>query len=580
MLALGIHDGHTATAAVFENGKIVACISEERLNRQKEWAGFPELAISKCLEITKTQPEDFDAIGICSLMPQIGHKGYNKPLWLKRVCGCLVRVLPEGLLQKESNVRMVQAIGQRISQARRHFHTYALARLGFACPVHYYEHHQLHASTAYYTNWYRPDPCLVITLDGSGDGVCASVTIGEKGRLRRIASVFNYNSICEFYTRITQYLGMKPMSHEYKIMGMAPYADEKHRAELMDIFHTFYTVSDRNPLQFINTSRRWKWQLLALLADELAQKRFDNICSATQGLFEEVVLQWLKNVILQTGIHDLALSGGGFMNVKLNGRILNLPEVNSLFIFPSCGDEPNPIGAAIMAAISSGFECKSIEPLGAVYWGPMYTNEQIKLAIERSLVRNGFAVSYHDDIDRHVAGCLAEGKIVGRMTGRMEWGARALGNRSIVADARSQEVIHRINKAIKMRDFWMPFAPAVLSEYRQAYLCLKDGFRCPFMTMACDTKQRAHNDIPAALHPFDHSARPQVVDPVFHPSFYRMIKAFEEKTGVGGVLNTSFNIHGEPIVCSPDDAIHTFLDSDLDAVQMENFFVERIRKGV
>ena len=163
------------------------------------------------------------------------------------------------------------------------------------------------------------------------------------------------------------------------------------------------------------------------------------------------------------------------------------------------------------------------------------------------------------------------------MTGRMEWGARSLGNRSIVADPRSQHTIHRINKAIKMRDFWMPFAPAVLEEKADRYFKRDKEFHCPFMAMAFESKPAAEEEIIAGLHPFDNSARAQLVNPEDHPDFYRMIKAFEDETGVAGVLNTSFNLHGDAVVCTPEDAIYTFLNSDLDAIQIENYYVERIR---
>ncbi len=265
------------------------------------------------------------------------------------------------------------------------------------------------------------------------------------------------------------------------------------------------------------------------------------------------------------------------MNVKLNGKILNLPEVHSLFVFPSCGDESNPIGASIKAALDMGFNHREIETLGTTYWGPEYSNGDVKKEIDRLLPKSGFTTSFHEDIDKYVGRKVANGAIVGRLVGRMEWGARALGNRSIIADPRSPKVIQRINKAVKMRDFWMPFAPAVLTDFRNKYLKLRDNFHCSFMTMACETTREAYRDIPAALHPFDQSARPEVVDQKLHPRFYRMIKSFEKETGVGGVLNTSFNIHGDPIVCSPEDAIQTLISSDLDAVQLENFFVERIR---
>ncbi|MCP4665098.1 MAG: hypothetical protein GY849_01935, partial [Deltaproteobacteria bacterium] len=370
MLTLGIHDGHTATACIMEDGRVLACISEERLNREKEWEGFPEQAIKKCLEITGKSPDQFHGVGICSLMPQIGHGGYYRPSRTKRLFGRLVRIVPQAVLQRESNIGIVQAIGAYLSSNRRERLAEKIKALGFDCPYDFYEHHRLHAATAYYTNWHRPDPCLVITLDGSGDGVSGTVSVGKNGTLTRISGLFNYNSLCEFYTRVTQYLGMKPMSHEYKVMGMAPYADEKYREDLLAVFRRYFRISTNDPLQIHNTSGKWKWQFLDLFRKELFEKRFDNIGGAVQALFEEVVVSWVRNAISMTGIRDLALSGGGFMNVKVNGKILNVPEVDSLFVFPSCGDESNPIGAAILAALGQGFGYREISPLDMISWGP------------------------------------------------------------------------------------------------------------------------------------------------------------------------------------------------------------------
>ncbi|MCP4270031.1 MAG: hypothetical protein GY777_31395 [Candidatus Brocadiaceae bacterium] len=577
MLTLGIHEGHAATACVMEDGKVLACMSDERLNREKEWQGFPALSIKKCLEISGKTPDMFDAVGFCSLMPQIGHNSYYKPLLTKRVFGYLSRILPGFILQRQDNFKIIQAIGFWVSKRRRQELVSCLRDLGFSCDYKFYEHHALHAATCFYTNWYKPRKTLVITLDGSGDGVCGTINIGENWKMERIVSLFNYNSICEFYTKITEHLGMKPMSHEFKVMGMSPYADQKYRQELVDEFRKYFQISEGKPLEIINTSGRWKWQFFDLFKKVLFQKRFDNIAGAVQDIYEEIVLTWVKNAIKETGIHDLALSGGGFMNVKLNAKILDLSELNSLFIFPSCGDDANAVGAAILSAIDHGYDGKDIMPLEMVYWGQSFSNEEIKHAIDRVLPKEGFKVTFHDDIDTYVGEMLAEGHIVGRMSGKMEWGARSLGNRSIVADPRSQAIIHRINKAIKMRDFWMPFAPAVLEESADKYFKRNKEFRCPFMTMAFESTPLARQDISAGLHPFDDTARAQLVDSTLHPSFYRMIKAFEDKTGVSGVLNTSFNLHGDAVVYSPTDAIYTLLNSDLDAIQMENYYVERIR---
>jgi carbamoyltransferase len=576
MLTLGIHDGHTATACLFEDGRVIACISEERLNRIKEWDGFPEESIRKCLEIAGKDIENIDAVGICSIMPQIGYSHYLTPPGYKKLFSSLTRMLPRSLLQRSGNIRLIHSLAGILFKNRRDGITGRLRDMGLRTKkIHFFEHHLLHAASAYYTNWYRNERTLIVTLDGSGDAVCATLNIGEGGRIRRIAEVFNYNSICEFYTRVTQHLGMKPMSHEYKVMGMAPYASKAASAEILSIFRKYFSVSEENPLLFLNNSGLWKWQFNEEFRMTLAEKRFDLIAGAAQDLFEEVIVLWIKNALKSTGAGDLALSGGGFMNVKLNYLVSELPGVSSLFIFPSCGDESNPVGAAIMAALESGFPHERVDPLGMIYWGPSYGVSEIEKAIDLLLKDAGVRIARHENINKKVAEKLSEGKIVGRLTGRMEWGARALGNRSILADPRDPGIINRINIAIKMRDFWMPFAPAILKEHRDEYLNLRGDFRSPFMTIAAPAKENAWDEIPAGLHPFDRSARAQVLDPENHPSFYEVVSKFRDITGVGGVLNTSFNLHGDPIVCSPEDAIDTFLRSGLDILQLEDFLIEK-----
>lgn len=578
MLTLGVHDGHTSTACLMNNGEVIACISEDRLNRNKEFAGFPRQAMDKCLEISNFTPDQVDAVGICSTMPQIGHAAYFQPPWYKRAFSVATRVLPATLLQSPANVARIQSLGKILFKERQTRLRGDLKTAGVTTDkVAFYDHHHLHAATAYHTSWFKDRKTLVITLDGSGDAICATVNVGESGQITRLANVFNYNSVCELYTRVTQFLGMKPMSHEYKVMGMAPYASTSYgREEIVETFRKYFDVSAADPLRFRNTSGAWKWQFQKLLQKDLQGKRFDTISGAVQQIFEEVVVKWVQNAIRETGVYDVALSGGGFMNVKVNYLISQLPEVSSLFIFPSCGDESNPIGACIQAAIDNGMPANQVKTLGMIYWGPEYSIDDIESAIEKDISdQSSLSITRHDDVNQVVAQQLADGQIVGRYTGRMEWGARALGNRSILADARRQQVIHKLNKAIKMRDFWMPFAPAIIIDYREKYLDLRDDFPCPYMTMAPNTKEPAWDAITAGLHPFDKSARAQIIDPENHPSFYDLVCKYERLTGVGGVLNTSFNLHGDPIVCTPSDAIYTFLNSGLDVLQMENIVLEK-----
>ncbi len=577
MLTLGIHDGHTATACLMEDGEILACISEERLNKEKEWAGFPEQSIRECLCLAGRSAEEIDRVGVCSLMPQIGSYGYHNPAWYKRLFGAAVRLLPDRALQSPANVNRVRRLSGMLFGGRRHDIVERLGRMGIPEEkVAFYDHHRCHAATTYYLSWNRDrGRNLVITLDGSGDGVCATINIGDNGRLETIAETFNYNSICEFYTRVTQYLGMKPMAHEFKVMGLAPYASGYGKDDMRNLFRSWFSVSPDDPLQVVNTSGAWKWQFLDRMRRELGFTRFDTIAGATQEVFEEICLQWIRNAIRETGIGNVALSGGGFMNVKLNYVISELPEVESLFVFPSCGDESNPIGACALAALDAGFDYRQIRSMGMPYWGHAYGEEEIRKAIDERLAGLGLGISRHDDVNQALAERLVAGKVAGRFTGRMEWGARALGNRSIVADPRNSQIIHKINKAIKMRDFWMPFAPAILVEYRERYVKLRPDYHCPHMTIAPETHEEAHDAIPAGLHPFDRTARCQILDPENHPSFHDLVTKFERMSGIGGVLNTSFNLHGDPIVMSPEDAIRTFLDSGLEVLQLENWLIEK-----
>ncbi len=576
MLTLGIHDGHTATACLFEDGRVIACISEERLNRQKEWAGFPAESIKRCLSIAGKSPEEIDAVGVCSLMPQIGHAGYESPGLHKRLFSHAARVLPKSLLQRAGNIDWLHRVAPILYRRRRSELRRSIADLGIRTQrITFYDHHLLHAATTYYTSWFKDEPTLVLTLDGSGDATCATVNVGRDGRIERKDQVFNYNSVCELYTRVTEHLGMKPMSHEYKVMGMAPYASRYGFEETLDVFRSYFQIDPSSPTRFVNNSGVWKWQMLSKFQHEIGRTRFDTVAGAVQEFFEEIVLDWVRNAIRRTGIGNVALSGGGFMNVKLNYRISCLPEVQRLFVFPSCGDESNPVGASILAALNAGFPHDAVEPLGMIDWGPSYTEDEIHDEIKRMLPGESVEMTYHDDPNQAVAELISEGNIVGRFVGRMEWGARALGNRSILADARRQEVIHRLNQAIKMRDFWMPFAPAILESHREKYINLRPDYPCPYMTIAPETKPIAWQEIPAGIHPFDKSTRSQVLDAAHHGSFHEMLKRYESITGIGGVLNTSFNLHGDPVVCSPRDAIYTFLNSGLDVLQLENFVVVR-----
>lgn len=569
MLTLGIHDGHTATACLMKDGRILACISEERLNRIKEWGGFPENAIRECLRVSKVDPAEIDGVGMVGLMQPTLPQTYNQPSFLKKIFGAGTYVLPDSFLQSDLWLKGAKKVGGLFRNKKEIRER--LQKLGIKVEPAFYEHHFLHAVTAHFCSWFGTKKNLVITCDGSGDAVCASVNIGEGKKIERIAEISTYNSLGEFYTKITQYLGMKPMSHEYKVMGLAPYAKGEHSKKTLELFEQFFKIENRSPLIFRNTSGYWKWQYIDVFREKLFGHRFDNIARAAQTLVEKILATWIQNCIRHTSIKTLALSGGVFMNVKANHLILNLPEVERLFIFPSCGDESLPIGAAIAKSLELGYE--DVKPLGSLYFGQDYSDAEIEGALRD--LNHEFKIEKTENIDEFVGRQIAQNKVIARFSGRMEWGARALGNRSILADARNRDVVIKINEAIKNRDFWMPFAPSILEERADEYIVNPKGFSAPYMIMAFETKEKARQDLMAALHPYDFTARPQIVAESWNPSYYKVLKTFEKETGIGGLLNTSFNLHGDSIVCSPEDAVYTFKNSALDALAIGNYFVSR-----
>lgn len=567
---LGIHDGHTATACLAHDGKVFACISEERLNREKEWTGFPAQAVSECLTMARIGPEQIEGVGIVGLMEPTGTAAFHRPAALKRLFGIGTRVLPSPFLESDAWVGPAMNVAGRFR--KKSTINASLKRLGIVAEPTYYEHHFLHAATAHLTARQGTDENLVITADGSGDGVCATVNIGRGNQLERLATVSNYNSIGEFYTRITQYLGMKPMSHEYKVMGLAPYAREDSAQRTYDVMKDWYAVSKDNPLTFQNHSGAWKWQLLRKMQRELAGHRFDHVAWSAQAIVERLLLDWIRGCIQKTGIRSVVLSGGVFMNVKANHALLSLPEVEDLFIFPSAGDESLAIGASLVRGIELGQS--KIHPLRQIYFGPEYGEEHAQPVLKQA--RKEFHVEkIGKGIHKRVGEELAAGRIIARCSGRMEWGARALGNRSILADARNPDALMKINEAIKMRDFWMPFAPSMLDSRADDYIQNPKRFHAPYMAMAFPTQPQAKAEVRAALHPYDFTARPQVLQQDWNPEYYQVLKSFEAQTGIGAVLNTSFNLHGEPVVCTPQDALHTLQNSALDGLALGEYLILR-----
>lgn len=580
MKILGIHDGHLATASLLVDGRLVAAVSEERVTGRKGQGGPPAQAIGRVLALGGVAPDELDAIALASLTEPLAEWADEQRQLRRRLLVRASAILPGAVLGSP----VLRGPYVAIFRHKRNWPALerALAANGIGTGSsgarfpERLEHHACHAATAYYLAPYRrTEPMLVVTMDASGDGLCATVSIGRDGVIERLQAVPSFHSLGELYTRVTELLGMKPLEHEYKVMGLAPYAPAALADRAFEVFDAWYRPT-ADGLGFRNATGEWGPRLRRYVARRVEGLRFDAIAAGVQRLLEERVTAFVRSWLRRTGIGTLGLAGGVFMNVKLNMLIGDLPEVDRLFIVPSCGDETIGIGASLLvhaARRRAAGEADGIAPLEHVYLGSAFGRDDILAALERH--RDAVCWEEVDDIDGRVARLLADGQIVGRLAGRMELGARSLGNRAILADPRDLRTVGRLNRAIKLRDFWMPFAPSILEERAADYLENPKGFPAPFMMHAFRTTARAVQDLPAALHPSDHTCRPHIVSEPMNPRYHRLIREFERLTGVGAVLNTSFNLHGEPMVSGPVEAIDTLRRSGLDAVAIEQFLVRR-----
>jgi carbamoyltransferase len=451
-------------------------------------------------------------------------------------------------------------------------------KLGFSDKqITFVEHHTCHASSAYFGSpWWRgEDRVLVLTLDGGGDRLCATVNIGQGGEITRIAETSDSNSLGNIYSRTTFMLGFTPWEHEYKLMGMAPYVNEKYAKPCFDVFASYLSLDPKNNLVFKRSIVEPTSLMYNRLRGDLEFQRFDSVCRGLQDFTEDIVVKWVTAAIKKTGVHRLALGGGVFMNVKANKRIMELSEVEELFVFPSCGDETNIFGAAWDVYARNRREHGEpidIVPLGPLYFGPDVTDAEEE--IRRYAKSHKIEYESRSDIAQHVGELLAENAVVARASGRMEFGARALGNRSILANASDLKNVQLINMMIKKRDFWMPFAPVILREREKDYIMNPKNIDAPYMILSFDTTEN-RNHIVGAVHQADGTARPQVVEREWNPEYYDILKSFEKRTGYGGMMNTSFNLHGYPIVNDAKDALWVFENSGLKYLQLGEFIIEK-----
>jgi carbamoyltransferase len=566
---IGVHEGHNSAAALVENGELRWASQEERFTGIKNQGGLPR----KCLEKIST------VIGSGSTRIAYGERGFSRGRWQREDLIAEYGQRSPGLnLKLKRLLRKNRYISESISWRRLQTKAEAIRSLlrSEDIEVSREDHHQCHAASAYF-GWGRSNEnILILTCDGAGDGICASVNIGHKGEIKRLASVDQSHSIGRLYANVTYMLGMVPLEHEYKLMGLAPYAENCAAAsDIAACFDRMFTFEQSDPMVWKRTGCPPMQHCIQFLQNLLRLRRFDHVAAGLQIFVENFLVRWVRNCVRETGLSKVALSGGVFMNVKANKRIMEMPEVEELFVFPSCGDETNAIGAAWLLHSQTSDTLPA--PLRNLYLGPEFTATDIEEAIAKYRFSCPVRITQPADIDADVADLVAAGHVVARFKGRAEFGARALGNRSILAPAFDSKSIRVINEMIKNRDFWMPFGPAVLSEASSKYFVKPKPMPAPYMIMTFDTHKEQRDRLVAVLHPYDFSARPQEVDENANPSFYRLIKNYESRTGDGVILNTSFNLHGEPIVGSPVDALRVFDASGLKYLALDACLLAKCR---
>ncbi len=572
MRVLGIHDGHNASVCLIDEGTIRFAIQEERLNRIKNYDGFPYLAFKETLTACNISLDNINCFALASNhLPK--HKTKDELLEMYGKSGLFSTKL-KYLLKKTP----IKAMHRRKRKIERINET---AKAGIPRnKIKFVEHHTCHAYAGIWGSHFRKENILVFTNDGAGDDLCATVSIfNREGKFERIQEILAGESIGYLYGLITFILGMVPLEHEYKLMGIAPYAPDYGLVKSYNALKDIYESIGENGIFKRKSGFPHMFTALKKVENLIKFHRFDWISAGIQKLTEDILVTWTKFWIKETGIKKIVLSGGVFLNVKANKLIMELPDVDDLFIFPSCGDETNSIGAAFYVYQSEKIKMDKdvdIQTLKDVYLGGEFNDREIENTLKNYIFKDKIDITYYNDIEKETASLLTKGEIVARIKGRMEFGARALGNRSILANPQNWDTVYRINKIVKKRDFWMPFAPTILGDKAGDYFFKSKPVNAPYMILAFDSNKEKRDKMQAAIHPYDATVRPQEIYEGVNPDYYRLVKYFEEFSGESAILNTSFNLHGHPIVYTPEDAIFVLENSSLKYLALGNFMVTRL----
>jgi carbamoyltransferase len=576
---------HDSAAALVRDGEIVAAAQEERFTRIKHDHAFPSNAIAYCLREAGLRPGDLDYVGF-----------YDKPfLKFERILETYLAFAPAGFRSflKAMPLWMRQKL-HLPREIRRELDGEYQRRIVFT------EHHESHAASAFFPSPF--EEAAILTLDGVGEWATASFGVGKGNRIDLSHELRFPHSLGLLYSAFTYFCGFKVNSGEYKLMGLAPYGTPRYADEILDkLLDLKDDGSFRLDLSYFNycqglTMTSKKFDDLfdgppRTPESPLTQREMD-LAASIQKVTEETVLRAVRHLHARTGMKNLCLAGGVALNCVGNGRTLREGPFERIWIQPAAGDAGGALGTALFIwhqLLGNGRRVQVPDGQTGSLLGPSYSEEEIKVFLDGT-----GAVYRHieddDELDREIVDLIEQERVVGLLQGRMEFGPRALGCRSIIGDARSRDMQSVMNLKIKFRESFRPFAPIVLRERVSDYFEMEDEADSPYMLLVADVAEGkrlavpddgvkgldklkvSRSEVPAITH-VDNSARVQTVDPVRHERLHRLMRCFEERTGCPVMINTSFNVRGEPIVCTPEHAFHCFMGTDMDVLVLENFLL-------
>jgi carbamoyltransferase len=581
MNILGINAYHgNASAAIVCDGRLIAAVEEERFNRVKYAAGFPARAIRYCLKEAGLTLADLDHVAVprnpyARLATKLFY-AVRMPSFARERAKVLVKFtgIPDALAAAfDSDPKRVGATFHRV------------------------EHHQAHLASSFFVSPF--ERAALLSADGLGDFASTMWGTGSGKRMNIHGAIAFPHSLGLFYGGVTQYLGFPKFGDEYKVMGLAAYGQPEQMDAFRDIvrfdarsngngfrlgldYFTHHRTgpemswaeADKTPTLGKMFSNEMPKRLGPVRApEEPLEQRHRNLAASLQARLEEVYLGMLKKLAERTGLKAICLAGGVAFNCIANGKIFDATPFEQVYVHPAAGDAGLAVGAAYYVWHQKLGKPRSFV-MEHAYWGPGYTREEIRRAIDSNgIAQKGFRVSElaEEELVRDTAAIIADGKIVGWFQGRAEWGPRALGNRSIVADPRRPEMKEILNRRIKHREIFRPFAPSILSEATGEYF--EKSHPSPFMTLAYSVRTEKRGAIPAPTH-VDGTGRLQTVTREANPRYHALISAFRDLTGVPVVLNTSFN-DNEPIVCRPEEAIDCFLRTQMDTLVLGDFLITK-----